>query len=173
MGQSLSSSLAQRNAAKLPPGLPIVIVLVAIVGQVYLPLHVEAVRPLDFPLLVIVYLVLLGRRPIMGLMLGAAVGLLQDGLTHGPVGVFGITKTVIGYLAGWTSLMIQIDFPGARSILVATFFILHQLLFWTIQNQLLGYEQSLNILRTLGAAGIHAMAALLLYRLLDRWKKIS
>ena len=33
-----------------------------------------------------------------------------------PVGVFGILKIVIGYLAGTTSLFIEVDYPGAVEI---------------------------------------------------------
>ena len=173
MGQPLSPSLVRENATRLPTGLPVVIVVAALTAQVYLPLYVRTLGFFDLPLLIVAYLALLGRRPIVGLLIGAAVGLAQDGLTHGPVGVFGMTKTVIGYLAGWASLVIQVGFPGARSVLVAIFFLLHQFLFWTVQSVLLGYELAVDLPQTLGLAAAHAAVALLLYGLLDRWKKTS
>ncbi len=173
MGQPLSPSLVRENATRLPTGLPVVIVVAALTAQVYLPLYVRTLGFFDLPLLIVAYLALLGRRPIVGLLIGAAVGLAQDGLTHGPVGVFGMTKTVIGYLAGWASLVIQVGFPGARSVLVAIFFLLHQFLFWTVQSVLLGHELAVDLPQTLGLAAAHAGVALLLYGLLDRWKKTS
>ena len=157
----------------MPTGLPVALVVVALAAQVYLPLYVRTLGSFDLPLLIVAYLALLGRRPIVGLLIGAAVGLAQDGLTHGPVGVFGMTKTVIGYLAGWASVVIQVGFPGARSVLVAIFFLLHQFLFWTVQTVLLGHELAVDLPRTLSLAAAHAGAALLLYGLLDRWKKTA
>ena len=173
MGQPLSPSLVRENATRLPTGLPVVIVVAALTAQVYLPLYVRTLGFFDLPLLIVAYLALLGRRPIVGLLIGAAVGLAQDGLTHGPVGVFGMTKTIVGYLAGWVSQVIEVGFPGARSVLVAIFFLLHQFLFWTVQTVLLGNELAVDLPRALGLAAAHAGAALLLYRLLDRWKKTS
>ena len=173
MGQPLSPSLVRENATRMPTGLPVALVVVALAAQVYLPLYVRTLGSFDLPLLIVAYLALLGRRPIVGLLIGAAVGLAQDGLTHGPVGVFGMTKTVIGYLAGWASVVIQVGFPGARSVLVAIFFLLHQFLFWTVQTVLLGHELAVDLPRTLSLAAAHAGAALLLYGLLDRWKKTA
>ena len=157
----------------MPTGLPVALVVVALAAQVYLPLYVRTLGSFDLPLLIVAYLALLGRRPIVGLLIGAAVGLAQDGLTHGPVGVFGMTKTVIGYLAGWASVVIQVGFPGARSVLVAIFFLLHQFLFWTVQTVLLGHELAVDLPRTLSLAAAHAGVVLLLYGLLDRWKKTA
>ena len=173
MGQPLSPSLVRENATRMPTGLPVVIVVVALAIQVYLPLYIRILGYFDLPLLIVAYLALLGRRPIVGLLIGAAVGLAQDGLTHGPVGVFGITKTVIGYSAGWASLVIQVGFPGARSALIAIFFLLHQFLFWTVQSVLLGHELAVDFPQILGLAAAHAGVALLLYGLLDRWKQTS
>ena len=173
MGQPLSPSLVRENATRMMTGLPVVIAVAALAAQVYLPLHVRTLGLFDLPLLVVAYLALLGRRPIVGLLIGAAVGLAQDGLTHGPLGVFGMTKTVVGYLAGWASQVIEVGFPGVRGILVAIFFLLHQFLFWTVQTVLLGNELAVDLVLTFGLAAGHAAAALLLYRLFDRWKKTS
>ena len=138
----------------------------------YLPLYVRTLGFFDLPLLIVAYLALLGRRPIVGLLIGAAVGLAQDGLTHGPVGVFGMTKTIVGYLAGWVSQVIEVGFPGARSVLVAIFFsFINSCL--DRSDCVVRNELAVDLPRALGLAAAHAGAALLLYRLLDRWKKTS
>ena len=53
----------------------------------------------DLPLLVVVYYAL-NRGPTVGLVLGGAVGLLQDGLTGSLLGAAALSKSLVGFLAG-------------------------------------------------------------------------
>lgn len=55
--------------------------------------------PIDLVLIVVV-LVALQRGPVVGLWTGTFAGLLQDGLSGGIIGVSGLTKTIVGFLAG-------------------------------------------------------------------------
>src|SRR2546429_20452 len=75
--------------------------LLALVIQAWLPLHFTRAALLDLPLLVVIYLGLSRRNPSTGLLLGTAVGLMQDSLSGPtvPLGLFGIAKTVIRYPA--------------------------------------------------------------------------
>jgi rod shape-determining protein MreD len=148
------------------------LVFAALLLQVCLPLYVQLAGLLDLPLMVLVYLALLRRDVITGLLTGTAVGLAQDGLTHGPMGLFGIIDTVIGYLASSVSLFIEVDYPGARAVLVGLFFLVHQTLFWVIQGALLGNPVVVHAPRTLILGAVHAGLALLLYRAMDRLKKV-
>ena len=66
VGQPLSPSLVRENATRMATGVPVVIAVVALAAQVYLPLHVRTLGLFDLPLLVVAYLALLGRRPIVG-----------------------------------------------------------------------------------------------------------
>ena len=97
------------------------VTVIALALQVHLPLYFDHLGNLDLPLLVAVYLTVLRRDVVAGLLIGAAVGLAQDSLTQGPIGVFGILKTVIGYLAATVSRFIEVDFTAARSVLTAAF----------------------------------------------------
>ena len=53
----------------------------------------------DFVLVVVVYAALVGG-PVMGLMAGTFAGIVQDALSGGIIGIGGLAKTVVGFLAG-------------------------------------------------------------------------
>ena len=146
--------------------------VIALALQVYLPLYFDLLGNLDLPLLVAVYLTVLRRDVVAGLLIGAAVGLAQDSLTQGPIGVFGILKTVIGYLAATVSRFIEVDFTAARSVLTALFFLTHQAMFWFMEAVLLGNEISIDPVGTLIFATIHAGIAVLLFRFLDQFRTV-
>ena len=73
----------------------IAIPLVALFLQAFLPLRIGFFSWFDLPLLVVIFFALARRSPVTGLLTGAALGILQDALTHHPIGVFGIAKTVV------------------------------------------------------------------------------
>jgi len=54
---------------------------------------------LDFVLVAVVY-VALTSGPSAGLLAGALAGLVQDALSAGLIGIGGLAKTVVGFLAG-------------------------------------------------------------------------
>ena len=169
--QGSVSQLLHPQADQLGKSMSSVIIVIALLVQICLPLFSHEFGLLDVPLLVVVYVVLNRRKVVSGLMIGGSVGLMQDALTHGPMGLFGIIKTVIGYLAGSTSLVIEMSYPGARSVLAALFFVVQQLMFWLINGVLLANEVDFNLSHTLIMASAHAGLSLALYPLLDRLKK--
>jgi rod shape-determining protein MreD len=54
---------------------------------------------LDLLLVLVVY-VALTSGPVTGLLSGAVAGLVQDALSSGVIGIGGLAKTVVGFLAG-------------------------------------------------------------------------
>src|SRR6266446_10062108 len=70
--------------------------LAAILFQVYVPRFLTFLSYLELPLLVTVYFGLMRRSPVAGVLFGAGVGLAQDSLSHNPLGMFGIVKTLGG-----------------------------------------------------------------------------
>ena len=149
----------------------ILMTLLALALQVLLPVYVDLLGFFDLPLLVLVYAAMLGRHVILGLLIGAAIGLAQDGLTHGPVGLFGVVKTIVGYLAATTSLLVEVNYPGVRSVLVAGFFLVHQALFWAISEFMLNRTTQIEITRTVILATAHAGLALAVFPLFDRFRR--
>jgi len=160
-------------AMRLHAGVVVGAAAVALMFQVALPAYLPFADLLDFPLVVLVYLALLQKGPLAGMGLGLAIGLAQDGLTHGPIGVFGIIKSVVGYASSSVSSVMEVDYGGARSILTAFFFLIHQVLFWVVKGPLLGSEVVFDVPRTLILATVHAGLALLLFRSLDPLRRSS
>src|SRR5947207_7016494 len=113
---------------KFRTGAILIATLLALVIQAWFPLHFARMALLDLPLLVTIYFGLSRRNPSTGLLLGTAIGLLQDSLSGPtvPLGLFGIAKTVIGYLASSIGARLDTEHPAARFALTAAFFVVHQ-----------------------------------------------
>src|ERR1700691_1208831 len=85
----------------------ILVPLAALVLQAWLPRVLGRFAWFDLPLVVTVYFALDRRSPIQGTIMGAAMGLFEDALSHHPIGVNGVAKTVAGFLAA--SLGVRVD----------------------------------------------------------------
>ena len=127
----------------------VLVPLAAILFQVYIPLFFQFLAYLELPLIVTVYFALMRRSPIGGLLVGAIVGLAQDSLSKNPLGMFGITKTIIGYVAASVGLRLDVDHPMIRLILGFFFFVFHQFIFWVLSRVLLGQQMNFETQRTL------------------------
>lgn len=165
--------MRRTKAVRLNPIPAAVICVGALLMQTALPLYVPQAGILDFPLLAVIYLALSRRAPLVGMGIGIVVGLSQDGLTSGPIGLFGILKTLAGYTAGAIGSYIEIKFPGARSVLAALFFLAHQVIFWFLAGTLLGGAVNADLPRTLILAVVHAGLALPLYQIFDRMTPVA
>lgn len=156
---------------------PLVAVAVAVAAalliQVFLPVYFAYAALLDLPLLVATYFGLSRRNPSSGLLLGMFIGLVQDGLSHGPIGLYGMAKTVIGFAASSVGGRIDVEHPLSRIILVFLFYHVHQLVFALAERLLLGNPTPILSLRVLVAALVNGLLSAPLFLLLDRFKKAS
>jgi rod shape-determining protein MreD len=144
--------------------------LLAILFRVYVSRFVPYLQYLELPLLVTVYFSLMWRSPIAGLFFGATIGLAQDSLSHHPLGMFGIVKTLVGYFAASMSLRVDVGNPLLRLVLGFFFFFFHQLLYWVLARALLGAALEFEVPQALVLAILNAIVAVFLYQLLDRLK---
>ena len=144
--------------------------LLAILFRVYVSRFIPDLQYLELPLLVTVYFSLMWRSPIAGLFFGAAIGLAQDSLSHHPLGMFGIVKTLVGYFAASMSLRVDVGNPLLRLVLGFFFFFFHQLLYWVLANALLGETLGFELPQALVVAILNAIVAVFLYQMLDRLK---
>jgi len=160
---------------KFRTGAILIATLLALVIQAWFPLHFARLALLDLPLLVTIYFGLSRRNPSTGLLLGTAIGLLQDSLSGPtvPLGLFGIAKTVIGYLASSIGARLDTEHPAARFALTAGFFIVHQAVVALTRRILLAQPESWLTLHLFGAALLNALAAVFLFILLDRLRRTS
>ena len=149
--------------------------MLALVFQAWFPLHFARMALLDLPLLVTIYFGLSRRNPSTGLLLGTAIGLLQDSLSGPtvPLGLFGIAKTVIGYLASSIGARLDTEHPAARFALTAGFFIIHQAVVALTRRILLAQPESWLNLHLFAAALVNALVAVVLFILLDRLRRQS
>ncbi|MBI4463047.1 MAG: rod shape-determining protein MreD [Acidobacteria bacterium] len=162
---------ARTEVHRFSPGVLLATVVLAIFLQAYLPVHLPPVGLLDLPLLVVIYFGLTRRNPSTGLLLGLAIGITQDALSSHPVGQYGMAKTLIGFAASSVSIRIDTDQPASRLLLVFLLYFLHQLIFGGVEWLLLARPAAWLSLHTLEAALVNALLAVLVFHLLDRFRR--
>jgi rod shape-determining protein MreD len=160
---------------KFRTGAILITTLFALVIQAWFPLRFARATLLDFPLLVTIYFGLSRRNPSSGLLLGMAIGLFQDSLSGPtvPLGLYGIAKTIIGYLASSIGARLDTEHPAARFALTAVFFIAHQGLVFLTRRILLAQPEPWFNLHLFVAALVNALVAVFLFILLDRLRRPS
>lgn len=144
--------------------------LAAILFQVYVPRFVDYLSYLELPLLVTVYFALMRRSPVAGVLFGSAVGLAQDSLSHHPLGMFGIVKTLVGYFAATASQRFEVENSMVRLVLAFFFFFFHQFFYWVMARALLGETFDFDPRQTLVLGALNAVVAVPLYHVLDKLK---
>jgi rod shape-determining protein MreD len=160
---------------KFRTGAILIVTLLALVMQAWVPLLFSGAGLLDLPLLVTIYFGLSRRNPSTGLLLGTAIGLLQDSLSGPtvPLGLYGIAKTIVGYLASSLGARLDTEHPAARFALTAAFFVIHQAVIVLTRRMLLAQPEPWFNLHLLAAAFLNALLAVLLFLLLDRLRRPS
>jgi rod shape-determining protein MreD len=108
------------------------------------------------------------RQPIPALLFGSAVGLAQDSLSHNPIGMFGIIKTLVGYFAASVSMRFDVDNPFVQFLLALFFFVFHQFFYWVLLRALLSQQIDFNVQQTLLFGLLNAVVAVPLFALLDK-----
>jgi len=160
---------------KFRTGAILISMLLMLVIQAWLPLGFTRAALLDFPFLGVTYFGLSRRNPSTGLLLGTAVGLVQDSLSGPtvPLGLYGIAKTIIGYLASSIGARLDTEHPAARFALTAGFFVIHQALIALTRRILLAQPEPWLNWHLFLAALINAIVAVFLFALLDRLRRPS
>jgi rod shape-determining protein MreD len=155
---------------------PIVVVLVmaaSIAFWVYVPMFLPYLAYLELPLLVTVYFSLMKHNQILGTLSGAAIGLVQDALaiSQHPLGMYGISKTLVGYFASSLSLRFDVDNQALRFFVVLFFFFFHALMYWMLTSALLAQTAAFAFVETSMTALLNAFTAVPLFLLLDKLKQ--
>src|SRR4029077_9071779 len=147
--------------------------IVALFLQTSVPVYFPKFAVLDLPLLLTIYFGLSRRNPSSGLLLGMVIGLLQDSLSGPtiPLGLYGIAKTIAGYLASSIGARLDTEHPIARFALTMTFFVLHQGIITLTRRLLLAEPERWFTLHLAIAAAVNAVVAVVLFTLLDRLRR--
>ena len=82
------------------------------------------------------------RRPIPGMITGALIGTLQDAWTGHPIGLFGIAKTIVGYLGSSIGVKLDVENPGSRFLMTFAFVLIHRFVYMAISLQLVGGSEA-------------------------------
>lgn len=142
--------------------------LAALVLQAWLPRVLGRFAYMDLPLLVTIYFALNRRSPIHGTLLGAILGMAQDGLTQGAIGIHGIANSVCGFLSASIGIRIVVDNNVIRMVLNFAFTLLSGAMMIFIVRILLGLEWQTNWLDEVLRAAGNALIGAVLFPLLDR-----
>jgi rod shape-determining protein MreD len=155
-------------------GTAIVIGFLAVVLQAFLHKYGRWSELVDLPLLVTIYFGVSRRNPVTGLFLGALIGILQDGLSYGnPIGLYGIAKTLVGYLASSVGARIDTEHPGSRLLLIFLFFYFHQIVIVVEERVLLNRSAPFFTLALLRDSLVTAAFGVILFAALDRLRRSS
>jgi rod shape-determining protein MreD len=152
-------------------GVAVGVPLLVLILQGFIPVRVSALRILDLPLVVTIFFAISRRNPITGLGTGCLIGLVQDALTQHPIGVNGIAKTVIGFLASSLGVKIDVEQPGSRFLLIYIFYLIHQVIYFGIMRGLANEPITWYWGHQLLGALLDSLIGVVLFFLLDRFKQ--
>ncbi|MGO8786411.1 MAG: rod shape-determining protein MreD [Terriglobia bacterium] len=156
---------------QMHPAIVLVALLAALLLQTFLPLKLPLARLMDFPLLLLIYFALMRRDKMFGMGLGTAVGLLQDALSHGYIGIFGIAKAITGYLAASASTRFELESLLARTVLTGVFILVHNLCLTALQHVLLDAPPPFQPIATASAVLVNVALGLIIFQILDRFRR--
>jgi len=142
--------------------------LTALVLQAWLPRLSGRFTFYDLPLVVTVYFALGRRSPIQGTLMGGAMGLFEDALSHHAIGINGIAKTTAGFLAASVGIRIDVENHTIRLMLNFLLSLWSSAVYLFIYRVLLGLDQEWSWFAELFKAIGNSVIALVLFPLLDR-----
>jgi rod shape-determining protein MreD len=89
---------------------------------------VRGTAALDLVLIVVVY-VALTTGPVTGMLAGSMAGIAQDALSSGTLGIGGLAKTIVGFVAGVLGQQFIVTAPFPRFVMFVAATIVHAALF--------------------------------------------
>ena len=145
--------------------------LAAIFLQAFLPLRFHFFSIFDLPLLVTIGFATARRSPMAGLLTGGLIGILQDALTHHPIGLYGISKTVVGFGASSLGIKLDVENAGARFLLTIFFYVVHEVVYFLTARGLVGLRMAWSWPHELVSGMANAVLGIFVFMLLDRLKQ--
>ncbi len=153
------------------PVVTVLAVLSALILQAFLPVKLHFFSAFDLPLIVTIFFAVARRSQVSGCLTGAVIGLLQDGLSHQPFGVFGISKSIIGYAASSLGAKIDVENPGSRLLMVFGFYLVHDAIYLSVARGLVGLDRQWLWGHELRNALANAVLAIIIFAVLDKFKQ--
>lgn len=167
---AISASAARRelDVQRYPLLVVVLVPLLAIFVQALIPRFIPRFDILDLPLLVTIYFAVGWRNPIAGTVTGAVIGLIQDALTSRPLGINGISQSVVGFLAASLGVKIDVENPGTRLLINFAFTLLNIVIYLFIMHHMLAQNLGTNWLHEVIKAVINSIVGVFFFDILDR-----
>jgi rod shape-determining protein MreD len=108
-------------------GVTLAIALALVLQTTLTRFIVRGTVAVDLVLVVVVYVALLSGS-VTGLLAGTVAGLLQDSLSTGLIGIGGLAKTLVGFLAGIVGTQFIVARPLPRFVVFFAATVLHQMI---------------------------------------------
>ena len=143
----------------------------ALVLQTFLKARVPLARQFDLPLLVVIYFSVMRRSKVFGTLVGAALGIAEDLLGASLIGIFGIAGALAGYLGAWASVQFDLEQFLGRLALTAALVLFQSLVVAGLQRVLVAAPQSLPPLDLASRVLLNSALALVLFQVLDRFRR--
>ncbi len=173
MSPSGDRILAQQDSriAQFRGWVLVAVPLLALVFQVFVPMIYPPAAYLEATLLVTIYFAMMRHSPVNGILVGMSMGLAQDALAHKYFGVYGISKTLVGFFAASIGLRIDVSQPFIRLLACFVFYLFHQFIFWFISRAMLAEQLAFDWNETLFVGALNAVVGVALFHFLDRLKE--
>jgi rod shape-determining protein MreD len=84
--------------------------------------------------------------------------------------LYGIAKTIVGYLGSSIGVKLDVENPGSRFLMTFAFVLIHRFVYMAISLQLVGGSEAWMWSHTLLSALVNGLAAVILFILLDKLK---
>jgi rod shape-determining protein MreD len=143
----------------------------ALVLQPFLPVVLPAAHLLDLPLLVVIYFSVMRRSKVFGTMFGAVLGLAEDALSHGFLGMFGIANALVGYFGSWGSIQFDLEQFLGRLALTSALVLFHNVVMSGLRHVLVASPPPLELLDLLSVVLLNSALAMILFQALDRFRR--
>jgi rod shape-determining protein MreD len=170
MAMLASAQRRELDVQRYPWPVVVFVPLLAVFLQAYIPRYIPKFDIIDLPLLVVIYFAVGWRNPIAGTLTGAFIGLVQDALTNRPLGIHGISKSIVGFLAASVGVKIDVENPGTRLLMNFAFTMVSVAVYLFIMHRLLALDLRTNWLHEVIKAGINSIVGVFVFDLLDRVK---
>ena len=171
--ERMLANATSKDKARFRPLILIVVPLVALLFQVYVPRFFPFLSYLELPLLITMHYALTRREPVSSLLYGCVIGMVQDALSNQKIGMYGIVKTLVGYFAASVGMRFDVENPMITFILGFFFYSFHQFFYWVLTRALLGQLVNFELQQTLVFGLLNAAVSLPLFHLMDRLKVTS
>jgi rod shape-determining protein MreD len=144
----------------------VVATVVALALQTTLMRFLSGTTAVDLVLVVVVYVALL-FGPVAGLLTGTFAGLIQDALSIGVIGIGGLAKTIVGFLAGVIGTQFIVSQAPSRFVVFFAATVLHSVIFMGLYELLGLRDFGTPYARVLGQAFTNAVVGTVAFQVAE------